>query len=244
MAYSKVAIEKEIKDSLEFIDTFYKKKIHNYTGKATKTNEYYSEIIATAILNSLSHFEKIKKITRNSKGKSYSTKSHHNGTSSINYESKRHEENYVKKLFNEKITHDHLGQIIDFQIPLKDGKSDKAGKFDIMSFHGDTLYLIELKYGDNQETLLRAILEVHTYCKIIDHIKLTNDFKHLLPDNGYVIRPAVMVVNDPKKKACKSFVELEELERGERVNLKELAKEFKITFFKSADGKKFEIIKF
>ena len=254
MAYSKQTIEKVIKSSLVKIDTFYKEKINNYIGKTSDTKEYYSEIIAYEILNNLAPFEGIKKITRNSKDKSYYTKSHHNGKISINEASNRHEENYAKKLFNKKIEHNNLGKIIDFQIPLKDEKNDKAGKFDLMVFNEKTLtlYLIELKYGGNQETLLRAILEIHTYCKIINHENLKNDFSTTMQENintkininEIVIKPAVMVVKEAEKKDCKSYTELEELEKGERINLKKLAKDLEITFFKSATGETFEMIYF
>lgn len=244
MAHSKEKIEERIKSSLIEIDKFYKAKFNNYIGVTSDTKESYSEIIVSEILNNITLFKKIDTIPRGSK--SYYTESHYNGEILINEDSNRHEENYAKKIFSNKINHNHLGKIIDYQVPLKDKKSDSLGKIDLISFNKDTstIYLIELKYGDNQESLLRAILEVHTYCKIIDYLKLKDDFKHLLSDDVYDIKPAVMVVNNPIKKNCKSYVELEELERGERVNLKQLSKEFEITFFKSANGETFEMVKF
>ena len=77
----------------------------------------------------------------------------------------RLEENTAKNLLWTSIG--YLGEIIDYQVPLKAKQADKAGKIDLISFSGDvsspSAYIIELKTGNNNETLLRAILEIHTY---------------------------------------------------------------------------------
>lgn len=248
MAYTRKQIEEKIKCSLSRIDTFYKEKFNNYVGITSDTKEYYSEIIASELLNKIDSFDDVASIKRESNGKSYLTKSHHDGTFSINEESNRHEEKYAKKLFDKKNNYDSIGKIIDFQVPLKDKRKDNAGKIDLISFdkNNSTLYLIELKYGENAETLLRTILEIYTYYKIVDEGKLKSDFKSLLLEASdfekIKVKPAVMLVKDPKKKHCKSFIELEEIKKGERINLKKLAAKMDITFFKSIDGKEFEII--
>ena len=247
MAYTREQIEEKIKSSLRRIDTFYKEKFNNYVGITSDTKEYYSEIIASELLNKIDSFDDVASIKRESNGKSYLTKSHHEKFS-INEESNRHEEKYAKKLFDKKNNYDSIGKIIDFQVPLKDKQKDKAGKIDLISFdkNNSTLYLIELKYGENAETLLRTILEIYTYYKIVDEGKLKSDFKNLLLEASdfekIKVKPAVMLVKDPEKKHCKSFIELEEIKKGERINLKKLATKMNITFFKSIDGKEFEII--
>ncbi|WP_293870317.1 hypothetical protein [Flavobacterium sp.] len=235
MAYFKKDIEVEIKDSLKSIETLYKKNFINYVGKTADTKEYYSEIIASELLNKINFFDNIVSIKRESKGKSYLTKSHHDGTFSINEKSNRHEEKYAKKLFDEKNNYNSFGKIIDFQVPLKDKQNDKAGKIDLMSLNENTstLYLIELKFGNNSETLLRAILEAYTYYKIISKDKLKNDFGLKEIKN---IKPAVMVVCSD----CKSFKELEDIKN--RPELLKLAKKLNMTFFKSNAQATFEII--
>jgi len=248
MAYKRGDLDKIIKNPKIEVDTFYKEKFNNYIGKTSDTEEYYSEIIAAELLNTPEFFDKIKSIKRESIGKSYLTKSHHDGTFSINEKSNRHEEKFAKLLFDKNNNYSSLGKIIDFQVPLKDKQKDKAGKIDLISFdkNNSTLYLIELKYGENTETLLRAILEIYTYYKIVDEGKLKNDFKNLLLEASdfekIQVKPAVMLVKDLEKKHCKSFLELEEIKKGERINLKKLAAKMNITFFKSIDGKEFEII--
>ena len=62
----------------------------------------------------------------------------------------------------------------DYQIPLNDERKDKLGDVDLVSYNEKTktLFLIELKYKRNKETLLRASLEIFTYYKSADIDKL------------------------------------------------------------------------
>ena len=67
---------------------------------------------------------------------------------------------------------------MDYQTPLKDKQDDKAGKIDIVSYNKDikTVYLLELKIEDSKETMLRCVLEIYTYLKILDGDKFSSDF--------------------------------------------------------------------
>jgi len=231
MRYSKIKIQEKTRESLKNIETLYKQKFINYKSKTTDTDELCTEIIANEILNEVINGKlKIDTFSRNSK--SYLTVNHQNRPVEIK-ETNREEEKCAKRLFNKKKL--DIGEVIDFQIPLKDKRSDKLGKIDLMSFNKKTftLYLIELKYGKNKESLLRAILEAHTYCEIIDENKLKNDY------NFYEIKkvkPAVMVIGLD----CNSYKELEDI--NNRPELLKLAKKLNITFFKSSDAQSFEMI--
>lgn len=231
MRYSRKQMQELTRESLKTIETLYKQKFINYKSKTNDTNVLCTEIIANEILNEVINSKlKIDTFSRNSK--SYLTKSHQNRPVEIK-NTNREEEKCAKRLFNIKTL--NIGEVIDFQIPLKDKQEDKLGKIDLMTFNENTLtiYLIELKYGKNNETLLRAILEVHTYCEIIDEEKLKNDYNF----NGIKkVMPAVMVIGVD----CNSYIELEDI--NNRPELLKLAKRLHITFFKSVDGKKFETI--
>lgn len=100
------------------------------------------------------------------------------------------------------------------------------GKIDLISYNKNnkTLFLIELKYTKNKETLLKSILEIYTYSKIVDGTKLINDFE--LGSVNLEIIPCVLLA-----KGCKSYRELEEMESGKRPNLKKLSRELGIRFF-------------
>lgn len=208
----------------------------NWVGRTKDTNELYSEIIAHELLLNLKELDKISTLTRSS---SYKIDSHATVTMDFST-SNRDEENFAKRLYG--LNFDKMGKIIDYQIPLKDTSKDKGiGKIDLIS-HNDTeqcLYLIELKFGGNKETLLRAILESYTYYKIIDHSKLILDYSthkfilnatFLNQENKVKILPSVMIVSTVSK-SCNSYTELNEMESGHRPMLKSLALALGTEFF-------------
>jgi hypothetical protein len=234
MKKTRIETINELKKELSDIENLYKSKCVNWTGTTNDTNELYSEIISNELLRELKEFDKIPPVTRTA---TYCRENHCNVEIDI-CKSNRNEENFAKRITG--LTLDGLGLLIDFQIPLKDTRADKGlGKLDLISFNKETktLYLIELKYEGNKETLLRASLESYTYFKILDVTKLLKDCfnnqKFILnkvcnqvePSEINVI-PAVLVV--PK---CNAYDELEEVEIGQRPKLKALALALGIKYF-------------
>ncbi len=62
-----------------------------------------------------------------------------------------------------------LGEIIDLEIPLNEEDGGGLGEIDLLAYNKEKgiLTLIELKRKDNEETILRAILEISTYyCQV------------------------------------------------------------------------------
>ena len=122
-------------------------------------------------------FNKIKLINREG---SYRIESHDGKI--INQESNRAEEKIAMKLFdysqNKGEIFDKIGKIIDYQIPLKNIQTDDAGKIDLLAYNEDTdtLRILELKKSDSKETMLKCLLEVYTYLKIVNKVKLLKDF--------------------------------------------------------------------
>lgn len=218
--------------NIKEIDKLYDNKIIKRKGKGEK---YFSEIIAAEILKNITLFDNIQKVSRHSNGKSYRTESHHKGII-FSRETNRREEIFAKELHLRSVfkINAEIFQVLDFQIPLKDERSDKLGKIDLLAFNDNTstLYLIELKYGKSNETLLRAILESYTYYKIIDADKLKSDFE--LKDE-IKVKAGVMVICPE----CNAYRELEDIEN--RPALFELSKKLDMTFFKSADKENFYI---
>lgn len=224
MKKTRIETINELKKELSDIENLYKSKCVNWTGTTSDTNELYSEIIANELLRELKEFDKISTVTRT---ETYCRENHCNIEIDI-CNSNRDEENFAKRITG--LTLDGLGLIKDFQIPLKDTRADKGlGKFDLISFNEETktLYLIELKYEGNKETLLRASLESYTYYKIVDKDKLINDcFNNQISPGGINVKPAVLVV--PK---CNSYNELEDVKSGKRPKLKALALALDIKYF-------------
>ena len=171
--YSKNEILEEIQD----MGNFYKRKVVNYRGTTSDSKEYYTEVVAEWILKNIYLFDYIKPITRE---KSYKVDSH-DGKNKDN-DSNREEEKIAMKLFelsqNQGKVFDIIGKIIDYQTPLKNVQTDKAGKIDLLAYNESqkTLRILELKKPDSEETMLRCVLEAYTYLKVVDKAKLLKDF--------------------------------------------------------------------
>ncbi len=224
--YSKDKTIKKLNEELYPIK-LYKARCINWKGKATDCDKPYSEIIAETLIENCEKLKTIPSITRE---KTYFGQNHGNVKTSG---SNRKEENFAKEIYKRKRELGTLGLIIDYQIPLKDNLGNKGlGKIDLISYNKNSknLFLIELKYTENEETLLRAVLEIYTYYKIVDEKKLKKDFQDFSgcvdPDNEITIIPAVLLVPE-----CNAYKELIEMEDGKRKNLKELSQQLGVRFF-------------
>ena len=215
--YSKEEIIKKLEASKSEMGQFYSEDFLNYISETSDKEGDYTEIIAGWLLDNIELFNEIKLITRE---KSYKVKTHDGIIK--NEESKREEEKIAMKLFdfsqNRGKVFDIIGKIIDYQTPLKDIQTDKAGKIDLLAYNEEEkiLRILELKRPDSKETMLRCVLEAYTYLKVVDKDKLLKDFG--LPENT-------------KIKACpfvfygkEQYKEMQE----DRKNLKELIEKLEI----------------
>lgn len=174
MQYSREEIISECQKALADSRTFYQKEMINYRGKTFDTNEYYTEVIAEFLCMNINDFIiGIPQITR----KATYAVSGHTGNVPI---SNREEERIAIEMFNQSskdgCVFDHIGEVIDYQIPLKSKKDDVAGKIDLLAFDGSVLRILELKKPDNVESMLRCVLEGYTYLQTVDKNKLILDF--------------------------------------------------------------------
>ena len=221
--------KKEILEEIQDMGNFYKRKVVNYRGTTSDSKEYYTEVVAEWILKNIYLFDYIKPITRE---KSYKADSHDGKIK--NEDSGREEEMIAMKLFdsskNRGKVFDIIGKIIDYQTPLKDIQTDKAGKIDLLAYNEKenpkTLRILELKRPDSKETMLRCVLEAYTYLKVVDKDKLLKDFG--LPEST-------------KIKACPFvFYEKEQYKemQEDRKNLKELIEklEIEVIYLEEKDG--------
>ena len=160
---------KNIKN-IKNISDLYNKYFIKYK-KYTDTKEKYTEVVSEWLLNNIDLLYKIKKITRLS---SYKVDTHDGKYIPRPNPS---EEIIAMDIFNQKSLN-ILGKVLDYQTPLKNEQKDKAGKIDIVSYNKDikTVYLLELKKEDNEETMLRCVLEIFTYSKTLDKDKFLEDF--------------------------------------------------------------------
>lgn len=215
--YSKNEILEMIENAKFDIRSFYKQDFVNYAGKTKDSKEYYTEIIAEWLLSHVDLFNKIELINREG---SYRIESHDGKI--INQESNRAEEKIAMKLFdysqNKGEIFDKIGKIIDYQIPLKNIQTDDAGKIDLLAYNEDTdtLRILELKKSDSKETMLKCLLEVYTYLKIVNKDKLLKDFG--LPKNT-IVKASPLVFFEGMQ-----YMEMQE----DRKNLKKLMEKMEI----------------
>lgn len=160
----------KIMQASQEIATFYKQDFINYRGRTKDTNEYYTEIVAEWCSENISLFGEIPKITRRA---SYKTPKH-NGNPA-NAISNRTEELIAMSMFRQGEL-PIVGKILDYQTPLKNKRADNAGKIDLLAYDGKVLRILELKEPESTESMLRCILEGHTYFQIVDKEKLLQDF--------------------------------------------------------------------
>ena len=183
MGYTRRNIIDKCNKAFEDIKTFYKQTLINYGGKTTDTNEYYTEVISEFLIDNLDEYiSGIPQITRET---TYKTPTH---TGKVDLSTPREEERIAIDMFNQSKagnTYDFIGDIIDYQTPLKNKCGDVAGKIDLLSYDGECLRILELKKPDSDETMLRCVLEGFTYLKTANIIKLLNDFS--LPESTKVV---------------------------------------------------------
>ena len=203
-------------ENLKDISTLYKEDFINYRGDTIDTKEKYTEVIAEWLIKNFNLFDNIKKITRQSSYKVDTHDGKHN-----NQNSNRLEEIMAIEIFNQKSLN-ILGEVIDYQTPLKNERDDKAGKIDIVSYNKDikTVYLLELKKEDNEETMLRCVLEIFTYSKTLDKDKFLEDFN--LPKDTKIKASPLVFFNGSQYK---------EMADSDNKYLKDLIKKLEIELF-------------
>jgi len=185
--YSRAEILEIIIRASHNMNTLYQQEFVNYRGLTTDTKEPYSEVIAEFLVNRQDLFGNITPITRQRK---YRVSGHDGSTNKES--SNRIEERVALGMFGR--TFNHIGKIIDYQVPLKNAREDKnVGKIDLMALKEDTLTILELKKEDSQETLLRCMLEASTYWRKVDKDKLLQDYSEF---NAQKIQTAALVFKD------------------------------------------------
>lgn len=195
MGYTHQEILSKCREAFTNKSTFYQAKVINYRGHTKDTEELYSEIVAKFLCEN--RHEYIDGIETVKRPMSYKTEGH---DGRFNPKSNRTEEVTAMQMFNQTRgtgPFDFIGEIVDYQVPLKAHASDKAGKIDLISYDGNCLYILELKKKNSRETMLRCVLEVFTYMRTADIKKLLKDFN--LPEVTQVMAcPFVYIAGEQR----------------------------------------------
>ena len=112
-------------------------------------------------------------VSKNTRESSYQ----HSHSVSQTENSPREEELFVRDMFLKGTDINGVfGKLIDYQVPLKNKRGDKAGKIDFIYEKDGEFCFAEIKTAANKESILRAILEIQTYYQLVDKEKLLMDF--------------------------------------------------------------------
>ena len=203
------------------ITKLYKEDFILWRGKGAE----YTEIVSDVLLkNNIK--KKLDSIAPRERKSSYKVQHKYNRKHGSN----RSEELFAYGLVGMEIK--GLGRVLDHQVPLKGKRKDRgSGKIDLVSYaRPKTIYLIELKYGKNTETLLRAALEIYTYSRWLDKKKFIRDFEM---DPKSDIKSALLLGN-----TTYSYAQAERLSRRRDSQLKKLIRNLGVNIFLLQDANK------
>lgn len=179
----------EVQGALKTPQTFYEKGLVNRRGYIE--GEKYTEIIAGLLSEDSGVFDAIPVIAR----QNYNAG--HKGEIPPG-PPLRQEDRFAIELYRSycsKTLSKELGFVKDYQIPLKRVNRDTAGKIDLFCYQPEeqAVTLLELKREESKETLLRAVLQIYTYAKILHKQNFLVSYK--LPENAQ-IRLGVLLYRD------------------------------------------------
>lgn len=226
--YTRMEILEEVGNNINKLDQLYKANIINFRGKVEE--ERYTEVIAEELMR-LEIKNRLKEINEVERVKGYRVATHDGVVTTQHKEedSNRKEERYAIELFNWSQSgkvFNHLGKIIDYQVPLKNRASDTGlGKIDLISLLEDSFFLIEFKVKENKETLLRCVLEIATYYQVLSKSKFLDSYSSEYGTDKS-IRKAVLVLADSSQ-----HEEMLELRNGKREHLEKLMNALDVQVF-------------
>lgn len=202
IVYKEGDVRKEVRTKLkENLNSFYKDGILNYEGYTADSKNELTEVIADELIENYDQLRKIGRYSLIRRTKSFNR--NHNGVANVTARLQKFGSlGYSEKLFAIALYNSKqgycLGDIFDYEVPINETHADKYGRIDLVSTDALTqsVKLIELKIkpnNNNGETLLRALLEIFTYYKLISNSydKFLKDYN--LSSNKYLrFQPAIL----------------------------------------------------
>ncbi len=111
-----------------------------------------------------------------------------------------------------------LGKIIDYEVPLKKDLRDKKGKIDLLGYDesSGSLNIIEVKQPNSNESILKAILEVFVYSKLVQEVKknFVKEYNEFIKDKEDSISIPKEIIFSPNVLTFKQATSGKQLEEG------------------------------
>ena len=116
------------------------------------------------------------------------------------------EKRFVRAMYNLG-THHELGQMLDYEVPLKAYQAAPHGDIDLLSQLDDSLLVIECKQHHSKESILKGLLQAYTYTRLVNEVRDGFRRSFRLKDR-LTLTPAVLVF-----KATTAGIQLQSLGR-------------------------------
>lgn len=179
ITYSEQETIKMCEDLFADIGSFYNADAVNYRGRTSGTKRLYTEVVAETILKHIDKFKDDSNFPKLVRKGSYKADSHE--LLQHKDDEKSFEEHTAKNIYDihkedQKSPLAFIGDILDFQTPLKDAHNIAI---DLLSRDDQNKRVIILEMKNpvcQDETMLRCVLERYTYLKMIDKDKLLENF--------------------------------------------------------------------
>ena len=178
----------------EIVEILKNRTDYLYKCDCLTRKSYLSDCVDYILANEISEDTKLKDIGMITRIESYNVPRNERD---LNDETNRAEEWLVINIFQQqnklKSSKEYFGEILNYQVPLKNSQKDKCGKIDFISKRGNELLLVEIKAEESKESILKALLEIQTYSQIVDIEKLKKDF---VLENEIEIKKVVAIFKD------------------------------------------------
>jgi hypothetical protein len=217
--YSESEIRKNIVNEISNdVSKVYSKSVVNFTGCTSDTRTLYSEIVSDELIKNfhiLSSLGSGKNI-RSTKPFRLAT---HNGKSNVSKRVQRDgnisyfEKGLAIALYNNTKTH-CIGKFVDYEVPLNEKRNDGYGKIDLLAYKNGAVKLVELKINkkgvkQTDETLIRALLEIYTYYKLIQGSGSTSKFvEEYAKQHGTISSLQLAILTDRSSRSGKTMLDM------------------------------------
>lgn len=202
--YTENETKEEVRQLLKDLpNSFYQKGVFKRAGTTNGSGRLYMDVVSEELISNYKCVERIGQDI-NSRKENFKLSSH-DGSADVTKRGGKalmfDEKLFARALFNSHKTDAYYGTIVDYETPLKAKMSKLSGiigKIDLIAKddNNKSIKLLELKIGTNKETVLRAILEIYTYYKLVCNARdqFLKDFSAI----SYKIQVGIITDKDSK----------------------------------------------
>ena len=89
----------------------------------------------------------------------------------------------------------HLGEVLDYEVPLKAGQGASHGDIDLLCWRDSDLLIVEAKKPNSNESILKPILQAFVYSSLVSTVRNVFLREYSLPPTTTLV-PAILTYRD------------------------------------------------